>query len=157
MLKILNVSETIMMKKLSFLLPGAVALMIAGAPMLAVHAQNPGQMRPRQEMRQKLNLTEQQKQQIQAIQKEVQDDIANTVLSAEQRSQYQAAIARGERPRQVMRSLNLSDQQKTEIRNRMRASKERIQRDVLTQAQRDQMQQFRQNRQNRRGMNRQSM
>lgn len=139
------------MKK-SVLLPGAIALMLAVAPMLAAQArphllaQQPNQTQPNTQRGNRLNLTDTQRQQMKQIRDSVQADIVNSVLNSDQRSQYQAAIGRGEKPGKAMRSLNLSADQKTQIRTKKQAAATRIRNEVLTQAQRDQLDQMRANR-----------
>ncbi|MCU0549353.1 MAG: hypothetical protein MUC48_08395 [Leptolyngbya sp. Prado105] len=141
------------MKKISILLSGAIALTMAVSPILAAHARPSNRLvqAPKQEFANKLGLTDAQKQSMKSIREAVQKDIYANVLSAEQRTQYDAAVQRGEKPGKMMRSLNLSDAQKAQIRDKMKAGRQRINQEVLTQAQRDQIQQMRQQRGNRRG------
>ncbi|MBN8558941.1 MAG: hypothetical protein J0L70_00290 [Leptolyngbya sp. UWPOB_LEPTO1] len=141
------------MKKVAVLLPGAIALMMAVSPMLAAHARPTNRLAqaPKQEYANKLGLTDAQKQSMKSIREAVQKDIYTNVLNDGQRAQYDAAVQRGEKPGKMMRSLNLSDAQKTQIRDKMRSAQQKINQEVLTQAQRDQIQQMRQQRRNRRG------
>lgn len=144
------------MKKISILLPGTIALIMAATPVLAAHARPANQLAQaqKQERANKLNLTDAQKQAMKSIREATQNDIINNVLNETQRNQYQTAVQGGEKPWKAMRSLNLSQEQKTQIRDKMRAARERINQEVLTQAQRDQIQQMRQqrgSRQNRQG------
>lgn len=144
------------MKKVSILLPGAIALMMAVSPMLVAQARPTNQLAQaqKQERANRLNLTDAQKQAMRSIREATQNDIVNTVLTQEQRNQYQAAVQGGENPKRAMRSLNLSQEQRTQIREKKQAAQQRVNQEVLTQAQRDQIQQMRQqrgNRQNRQG------
>lgn len=142
------------MRKLSLILPGAVAILMVAAP-FAVQARPSGllaqqtQQQPKRDRANRLNLTEAQKQQVQSIREQTRNAIVNEVLTAEQRNQYNAAVQSGNK-KGAMRSLNLTEAQRTEIRNRMQASRQRIEREVLTQQQRDQLQQ-RRNQQGQRG------
>ena len=134
------------MKKLSLILPGAVAILMVAAP-FAVQARPSGllaqqtQQQPKRDRANRLNLTDAQKQQAKAIREQTRNAIVNEVLNQDQRNQYNAAKQRGEKV--SWRSLNLTEAQRTEIRNRMRVSREQIEREVLTQQQRDQLQQRR--------------
>lgn len=134
------------MKKLSLILPGAIAILMVAAP-FAVQARPLGllsqqtQQQPNRDRANRLNLTDAQQQQAKAIREQTRNAIVNEVLNPQQREQYNAAKQRGEKV--SWRSLNLTEAQRTEIRNRTRASRERIEREVLTQQQRDQLQQRR--------------
>lgn len=136
------------MKKLSLILPGAVALLMVAAPFAVqarpsrLLAQQTPQQQPKRERANRLNLTDTQKQQIQAIREQTRNAIVNEVLTPEQRNQYNATAQNGNK-KGAFRNLNLTEAQRTEIRNRMQASRQRIEREVLTQQQRDQLQQRR--------------
>ena len=148
---------TLLMKKpLSFLLPGAIAIVLIGAPMVAAQARSLNRLaqnqQPKQERLNQLNLTEAQRTRMREIRESTQSQVQG-VLTQEQRDRYQAAIQQGQNPRQAMRSLNLSEAQRTRIREIKQASKTQMQ-EVLTPEQRQQLEQIRSNRQNRQGTNR---
>ncbi len=86
----------------------------------------------------KLNLTAEQKTQIEKIRAESRAKIAE-VLTKEQKDQLAAAKKQGNK-RDAMRSLNLSDSQKTRMRAIEAETKQRINA-ILTPEQRQQMQQ----------------
>lgn len=127
------------MKKL-FLLPGVVALTLAVAPMVAVHAQNSAPA-PRAGYKMQLNLTDAQKAQMKQIGENTRSQIA-AVLTNEQRAQWEAAKQQGGKSRQAYQALNLTDDQKARIRSIKQASKQEMDK-VLTQEQRDQLRQLR--------------
>jgi periplasmic protein CpxP/Spy len=81
-----------------------------------------------------LNLTEAQREQIQAIRQDARSQIA-ALLTPEQRSIAIATLENGDSLRSIIDQLNLSDQQETEIRAVIRTHMEAAS-EVLTQEQR---------------------
>jgi periplasmic protein CpxP/Spy len=60
------------------------------------------------------NLTDSQKAQLKALKNAAKQQI-DAVLTSDQRSQYQAAIAQGKKPKEAMQGLNLTPEQQTQI------------------------------------------
>ncbi|MBW4422146.1 MAG: hypothetical protein KME13_23505 [Myxacorys californica WJT36-NPBG1] len=116
-----------MIKKLAFLLPGFAAFVLAGVPMLAVHAQVPSGTTPRTERRMgnKLNLTDAQKAQMKQIRESTKSQV-RAVLTAEQQAKLDAARQQKGKRGEVMKSLNLSDDQKAKIKAIMQASRQQM-------------------------------
>lgn len=136
--------------KSSLLLPGAIALLLSTTSLLPVQAQSQNAPGPRMErMTNKLNLTEQQKSQLQKLREDTQSRIIREVLTADQRSRYEAALQQGEKPRKIMKSLNLTSQQRTQMRTIHQESRQRMEQ-ILTPEQLNQMRQRQQNRPQRR-------
>jgi Spy/CpxP family protein refolding chaperone len=132
---------TPMIKKLAFLLPGVIALVVAGAPMLAAHAQTPSTVAPKAGQRlNRLNLTDAQKAQLKQIRETTKSQV-RAVLTTDQQAQLDAARQSGGKHRGVMKSLNLTSDQKAKIKAIMKASREQMQA-VLTPAQQAQLQQM---------------
>lgn len=140
--------------KLIPLLAGAIALSVT--PNLPLIAQTPPnqqrQLPPVRDSKYKgVELTEQQKAQMQTIREQTSSQI-QAVLTPEQRQQFQAAMGSGQKRRSAFADMNLSDQQKSQIREIMRSAKSQAEA-VLTPQQRQQLQtireQKRQQRQNR--------
>lgn len=150
-----------MKRKILSIVAGAIALTVTATPFL-VKAQStspagqPGVESPRKHRGQgpwkNLNLTQDQKDQIKQIRTDTQSKI-EAVLTDEQRQKLQDAKAhRGQRQygqrqqgqhqhRGPFASLNLSDDQKTQIKQIMESSKQDIQA-VLTPEQQQQIQDF---------------
>lgn len=145
------------LKKLSFL-AGAVALTLTAIPFAAqaeitssspiVVAQGKKQGRWK-----RLNLTEEQKTQMQQIKESARAEMEQ-ILTPEQLQKLQEAKASGQKKRGVFRSLNLTDAQKAELK-KVRESKKAQFEAILTEEQKAQIQEMRQMRQNRRGNRRQ--
>ena len=98
---------------------------------------------------QRLNLTEAQKAQMQTIKNNTRAQIEG-ILTAEQRATLQAAkdAPRGQRGQRGWANLNLTEQQKTQMREIRQASQQQMLA-VLTPEQRQQMEEMRQNRRSR--------
>ncbi|MGV0025235.1 hypothetical protein [Phormidesmis priestleyi] len=139
------------MKKILFLLPGAIALILSATPMVAVNAQTAPTAPTGERMQNKnrLNLTADQKAKMKAIRENTRTQI-DGVLTTEQRTQLQSergqGMKRGKGLRSAradisLRSLNLSNDQKARIKTIMEASR-RDREAVLTPAQLEQMRQF---------------
>ena len=98
----------------------------------------------------KLNLSDDQKAKIKQIQDDAQQQITNSVLNDSQRQQLQAASSGGtgnrQQRRDVWRSLNLSQDQQTQIRQIRKQAEQNIYNNVLTADQQQQVQQMRQQR-----------
>ncbi len=97
----------------------------------------------------KLNLTEAQKAQMQQIKESARADMQK-ILTPEQLQKLEAAKASGEKKRGVWRSLNLTDAQKAEMK-KIKESKKAQFEAILTDEQKAIMQEMKQMRQNRRG------
>ena len=102
---------------------------------------------------QRLNLTEEQKTQMQQIKQSARAEMQK-ILTPEQLEKLQAAKANGQKKRGVWRSLNLSDEQKAELK-KIRQSKKSQMEAILTDEQKQQWQEMRENYKNRRGNRRQ--
>ncbi len=136
-----------MAQKLS-LLSGAIAVVLATAPMLPTFAQSAptdssGNNRlVIERLGDKLNLTEDQKAKIKQIRESTRAQI-ETVLTDEQKAKLRAAREEGQKMRKDMASLNLTDDQKAKIRSIRQEAKKQMDA-VLTDQQRQQLQQERQ-------------
>ncbi|KZL47927.1 MULTISPECIES: hypothetical protein [Cyanophyceae] len=148
------------------LLAGAIALTVTAMP-IAVQAQmrssSPLQLAqmPKNEKGQKgawqrLNLTDAQKAEMQTIKSNTRAQI-EAILTPEQKATLQAAkeARQGQRGKKGWANLNLTEEQKTQMRQIREASKEQMLA-VLTPEQRQQMQEMRQNMRSSRGMQRNS-
>ena len=138
-----SATHSIMTQKLFRFLPGAIAFLLASAPMVAAQgqtpAQQPAQQRPAQAApRQQINLTPAQQAEIEKIRQSALTQIRG-VLTKEQQAQIDAAEKPGAQPQQV--SLNLSQDQRTRINAIVEASRKQIVEKVLTQDQRNQLMQ----------------
>lgn len=148
-----------MIKKLSFL-AGAIALTISAIPFAAQADINPSsptivaQRQKRGGWKDKLNLTEEQKAQMQQIKQSARAQMRE-VLTTEQLNKLEAAKASGQKKRGVWRSLNLTDAQKTELRAIKESKKAQFEA-ILDDEQKQQLQEMKQMRQNRRSNRRQS-
>jgi periplasmic protein CpxP/Spy len=158
-------SRLIMKRKLMPMLIGAIALTLTAAP-LAVHAQDYDYETPTYGQGQNqgrgrfagINLSQNQRDQMTRIRQDTQDRIQR-ILTPAQRQQLQSlrqnrrqqgmARAQGQRGRGILSSLNLSEDQRRQLRDVMKDSKSRMEA-VLTPQQREQMQQNIQNRRARR-------
>ena len=143
--------------KLMPLLAGAIALSAVATPFIVkAQAETPNQSAPTQTTPQrqgrwnKLNLSDQQKEQMRQIHKDVRSQI-EAVLTPQQLEQLKTARQNrqaGQAPqgrRSVMASLNLSDEQKAKIKDIKQAQKRRFEA-VLTANQKQQLEQMRQQR-----------
>ncbi len=129
------------MKKILFLLPGAIALIFSATPMLSVNAQSSAPTAPtgeRMQNKKRLNLSADQKAKMKAIRETTHTQV-DGVLTAEQRTQLQAQKSQGRG--KGWKSLNLSADQKARIKTIMQASR-RDREAILTPAQLEQMRQF---------------
>jgi protein CpxP len=158
-----------MIKKLSLLLPGAIAFTLSIAPILPVFSQTtPTPTAPQiQKHRNKLNLTDDQKAKFKQIRESTRAQI-EAVLTDDQkaklqslkeqrqamRQQRQAARQQGQpkqpgqRAKGMWAALNLSDDQKAKIREIRQDSRKQMEA-ILTAEQLQQFQQMRQHRQQR--------
>jgi periplasmic protein CpxP/Spy len=84
-----------------------------------------------------LNLTEAQKTQMMQIAQQTRQQV-QSILTPQQQTQLQAAIAQGKSPKDAMKDLGITDAQKTQLRDVKKASKESIFA-LLTPEQRQQM------------------
>jgi Spy/CpxP family protein refolding chaperone len=146
--KSLGSTENTMNMKLSFLLPSAIVLALAAMPIL------PGAARPvlaqrmaGQERLNKLNLTEDQKQQMKAIREATCTQI-RALLTEEQKAQLGTTGQGGKGC--GLRSVSLNEEQKAQIQKIRQAAKQQMEA-VLTPEQRQQIQERKQMRQMNRG------
>jgi len=131
------------MKKLSLLLPGAIALLLSATPVLVAHAQSTPTAPTGQRMQKqnRLNLTDAQKAKLKTIRENTRQQIEG-VLTSEQRAKLQAERGQqGMKRGQGWKSLNLSDDQKARIKAIRQASRTQMD-SVLTLEQRSQIQQY---------------
>lgn len=141
------------LNKLSFLV-GAVALTLTAIPFTAeadTSSSSPivvAQRQKRGGWKNKLNLTENQKAQMQEIKKDARAEMRE-VLTPDQLQKLEAAKASGQKKRGVWRSLNLSDTQKAELKKIRQSKKARFE-EILTEEQKAQLEEMKQNRRNRR-------
>ena len=138
-----------MQLKLIPLLAGAIALSVTTSlPLTAQMQPSQQQLAPVRDSKYKgIQLTEQQKAQMQAIREQTRSQI-QAVLTLEQRQQFQAAMGSGQKRRSAFADMNLSEQQKTQIREIMQSAKTQAEA-VLTPAQRQQLQTIREQKQQR--------
>lgn len=144
--------------------PCALALSLTAVP-FAVNAQQisqtPTQVKPDREKGpfQRLGLSEQQKTQIQEIRRNSRTKMEG-ILSTEQKQQLQAAkqerqgqprqqTGQGQRPKRGFASLNLTEEQKTQMREIRESEKNQI-KAILTPEQQQQFEQFEENMRSRR-------
>ncbi|UBF28020.1 hypothetical protein K9N68_09050 [Kovacikia minuta CCNUW1] len=167
-----------MIKKLSLLLPGAIAIVLSAAPLLPVFSQStPAPEAPQvQKNRNKLNLTEDQKARMKQVRESTRAQI-EAVLTDEQKAQLQtlkeqrrarwqqrqaarqagqttgqpeqSARQPGQRGKGMWAALNLTEEQKNKIKAIREDSRKQMAA-ILTPEQLQQMQQMRQQRQQRR-------
>ncbi|MBD0344668.1 MAG: Spy/CpxP family protein refolding chaperone [Coleofasciculus sp. Co-bin14] len=135
--------------KLMPMLAGAVALSVVATPLI-VQAQANTSTQPllaqanrqdRQGKWDKLNLSEQQKEQLRQIQQETRAQM-QALLTPEQQEQFNTAM-QNRQGRSGKTALNLSEEQKAQMRQIMEAKKSRMQA-ILTPAQQQQLEQMRQ-------------
>jgi Spy/CpxP family protein refolding chaperone len=136
--------------KLMPMLAGAVALTVVATP-LVVNAQANTSSQPllaqanrqdRQSKWDKLNLSEEQKQQLRQIQEETRAQM-QALLTPEQQEQFKTAMQNRQGRNSGKTALNLSEEQKAQMRQIMEAKKSRMQA-ILTPAQQQQLEQMRQ-------------
>lgn len=139
------------------LLPGALAIALSyAAPMLPVVAQSPTPSAAGQYQKRgvNLNLTADQKAQLKQIRESTRTKI-EAILTPEQKAQLAAAKQqrqqgqRGQKARGMWASLNLTADQKAQIKSIRQDAKQQMDA-VLTAEQRQQLEQARQQRQQRR-------
>jgi len=143
------------LKKLS-ILAGAVALTLSAIPFSAqaeISSSSPtvvarGQRHKGQGKFKRLNLTEDQKAQLQEIKKSARAEMEQ-ILTPDQLQKLQEAKASGQKKRGIFRSLNLTEDQKAKLKKVRESKKSQIEA-ILTEEQKAQLQQMRQNRRNRR-------
>ncbi|MCY7272901.1 MAG: hypothetical protein LH702_03905 [Phormidesmis sp. CAN_BIN44] len=131
------------MKKLSLLLPSAIALLLSAAPVLVAHAQSTAPTAPtgqRMQKQNRLNLTDAQKTSLKTIRDNTRQQVEG-VLTSEQRAKLQADRGQGMKRGQDWKSLNLTDDQKARIKAIRQASRAQMD-GVLTPEQRSQVQQY---------------
>jgi Spy/CpxP family protein refolding chaperone len=92
----------------------------------------------------KLNLSRDQQEQIQQIQAETHNYMSE-ILTPEQMNQFQAGIAEGKRPPQLLFGLNLSRDQMTRIKEVMQDQQQQMS-EILTPEQQEQFKQTQQSR-----------
>lgn len=146
-----------MQLKLIPLLAGAIALTVSTTVPVTAQAQPTQQRQPGQAQKgpyKGIELTEQQKAQMQTIRQNTRTQIEG-ILTPEQRAQFQAAIGSGQKRRSAYADMNLSEQQQSQIREIMQSAKTQTEA-VLTPAQRQQLQTIREQKQQQR-QNRQSV
>ena len=142
------------LNKLS-LLAGAFALTLTAIPFAAQAEINSSsstivaQGQKRQGKFERLNLTEDQKTQMQQIKESARAEMQK-ILTPEQLQKLEAAKASGQKKRGVFRTLGLTDAQKAEMK-KIKESKKAQFEAILTDEQKAQLQEMKQNRQNRRG------
>ena len=134
--------------KLLPLLMAAASLTLSASVIPAAFAQSntpdaPAQQK-RREGKNRLNLTEEQKEQMKLI-KQAEREQMNNILTDEQKALLEAAKGNRENMRQVLSSLNLTAEQQAQIQEVRRASKEKMEA-ILTPEQLQQMEQMRQSR-----------
>lgn len=143
-----------MIKKLSFL-AGAVALTISAIPFAAQAQINSSeqtviaQRQKRGGWKNKLNLTDAQKTQMQEIKQSARAEMQR-ILTPEQLNKLEEAKASGQKKRGVWRTLNLTDAQKAELK-KVRENKKAEFKAILTDEQKAQLEEMKQMRRNRRG------
>jgi Spy/CpxP family protein refolding chaperone len=135
-----------MLKKLSWLIPGTLAIAVAVAPLFPVAAQMPPEPAVFAQKRDKLNLSDAQKQQMQQLRQETRAQI-EAVLTPEQKAQLQTLKEQGQNQRQrrrdVLSSLNLTPEQQERIRAIRQEAKQKMDA-ILTPEQKQQLEQRRQ-------------
>jgi Spy/CpxP family protein refolding chaperone len=141
-----NLGKNTMQLKLMPLLASAIALALTTTP-LAVKAQPALSQLPTQTQetpgRQRLQLTQEQKAKMAEIRNNTRSQI-EAILTPQQREQLKAAMQEpGQKQRQSFAALNLTPEQKTQMRQIRQSAKSQFEA-VLTPEQRQQMQQNRQ-------------
>lgn len=130
------------------LLMAAASLTLSASVIPAAFAQSNAPDAPAQQQRRegknRLNLTEEQKEQMKLI-KQAEREQMNNILTDEQKARLEAAKGNRENMRQVLSSLNLTAEQQAQIQEVRRASQEKM-KAILTPEQLQQMEQFRQSR-----------
>lgn len=142
--------------------PCALALSLTAVPFAVnaqINPQTPTQVKPgRNGLFERLGLSEQQKSQIQEIRRNTRAQM-EAILTPEQKQQLEAAkqarqsqtrqqTPQGQRPKRGFASLNLTEEQKTKMREIKESEKNQIQA-ILTPEQQQQLQQFQENRRSR--------
>ena len=146
------------------LIATAIALSLTAVPFAVnaqINAQTPTQVKQvgKKGRFERLGLSEQQKTQMQEIRRNTRAQM-EAILTPEQKQQLQAAkqarqgqpreqTGQGQRSKKGFASLNLTEEQKTKMREIRESEKNQIQ-GILTPEQRQQLQQFQQNRGSRR-------
>ncbi|MBW4651172.1 MAG: Spy/CpxP family protein refolding chaperone [Kastovskya adunca ATA6-11-RM4] len=130
-----------MKKKSLFLLPGAIALMLAASPMIPVLNQaavaNPSGVGGARMKFGQLNLTDAQQAQMRQIQESTRQQM-NSILTPEQQEQMRLAKEQRQRP-----NLNLTPEQQSRMQEIWQNAKTQMQA-VLTPEQQQQLQESRQ-------------
>ncbi|MBD1939063.1 hypothetical protein [Microcoleus sp. FACHB-68] len=130
------------------LLMAAASLTLSASVIPAAFAQSNAPDAPAQQQRRegknRLNLTEEQKEQMKLI-KQAEREQMNNILTDEQKARLEAAKGNRENMRQVLSSLNLTAEQQAQIQEVRRASQEKM-KAILTPEQLQQMEQYRQSR-----------
>lgn len=139
-----------MKMKALFLLPGAIALMLAASPMIPSFTSpavaGPGYIGGRGMKFDQLNLTDAQKAQIEKIHQSTRQQM-DAVFTPEQKEQMRVAKEQRQRP-----NLNLSEDQKAKIRTIRENAKTQMDA-VLTAEQKQKLQELRQQRRQRNQQN----
>jgi Spy/CpxP family protein refolding chaperone len=137
-----------MKRKLLPLLAGIAAIAITAAPAFA-QSTEPSHDFP---MLSELDLTEEQKSQLEAIWESSRSEI-ESLLTPEQQEQFQTVRQQRQELREAREELNLSSEQKDQIRSIMQSAREEA-RNVLTDEQRQELRQEMRSRQGQRGQGR---
>ncbi|MBD2040316.1 Spy/CpxP family protein refolding chaperone [Microcoleus sp. FACHB-672] len=134
--------------KLLPLLMATASLTLSASVIPAAFAQSTTPDAPAQQQRRegknRLNLTEEQKEQMKLI-KQAEREQMNNILTDEQKARLEAAKGNRENMRQVFESLNLTSEQQAQIQELRRESIEKM-KSILTAEQLQQMEQYRQSR-----------
>lgn len=129
-----------MNRYLKLVLPGIAAIAVVGTSMVSAHAEPNRPGVERQGLRQKLQLTDAQKRDIQAIRNRSLDRIRQEVLKTdEQRRAFDQARQNKTNLRQAWKSLNLDAAQKQQVKQIMADSRQEIFDKVLTAEQQQQV------------------
>lgn len=145
----LTLKNRLSLVKLLPVLMATASLTLSASVIPAAFAQSntpdaPAQQQRRWEGKNKLNLTEEQKEQMKLI-KQAEREQMNNILTDEQKARLEAAKGNRENMRQVLSSLNLTPEQQAQIQEVRRASQEKM-RSILTPEQLQQLEQMRQSR-----------
>jgi Spy/CpxP family protein refolding chaperone len=117
--------------KFSFGLPGLLALVVAGSPLLTVYSVSakeaaPATMQKKQpSMKERINLSADQAARIKKIRQDTQKAVEG-ILSKEQKAKYAQARKSGMKPDKALASLGLSKDQKTKIKGILDGARQQI-------------------------------
>jgi periplasmic protein CpxP/Spy len=136
-----------MKRNLLALVPVIASLGLAIAPPSLVLSQPGSPTSVEFDRENRLNLTPEQKAQIQSIQEAKREQMLG-ILTNEQKDKLKAGVQNGQRPPQVFASLNLTDDQKEQMKELMTAAKNEISQ-VLTPEQLQKLEEMRPNKKGR--------